>query len=312
MKEDGTSITQISSNQSHDRNPVVRDNGNIMFSRWEHVGPRNRFAVFQVKPDGTDMFVFYGAQSPGNSFLHPREMDPNGPNAGQLASSLMSLSGTQEGGALMMLDAANYSENNAPARPGLASGRGQRQVTQQALNDGRGFSRYGRVTTPYPLWDGTNRVLGSYRPCEVTSTVPGTQPVVVSCATLSTAEIGALSQTNMMRNAPVQGNGRTLRDNVPASYAVYMFDLQQNTQQIVAAPPPGFMLVDPVALQARAVPQIAQPTSLDTTLAAQNKALIEVRSVYDTDGLGRMAEGMLAAADLPAGCARGIALTAPT
>ena len=33
-------------------------------------------------------------------------------------------------------------------------------------------------------------------------------------------------------------------------------------------------------------------------------ALIEVRSVYDTDGLHRMGEPMLAAADLPAGCMR--------
>ena len=31
-------------------------------------------------------------------------------------------------------------------------------------------------------------------------------------------------------------------------------------------------------------------------------ALIEVRSVYDTDGLGRMGDAMLTAADLPAGC----------
>src|SRR5262249_22357949 len=46
-------------------------------------------------------------------------------------------------------------------------------------------------------------------------------------------------------------------------------------------------------------------------LAAQNMALIEVRSVYDTDGLGRMGEGMLAAADRPAGCARNIAMTTP-
>ena len=115
MDNDGGDITQISVNQSHDRNPVVRANGDIMFSRWEHVGPRNRFAIFQAKPDGTDMFVLYGAQSGGNSFLHPREMDPNGPYKGQVASSLMSLSGTQEGGALMFIDAANYSEHNTPA-----------------------------------------------------------------------------------------------------------------------------------------------------------------------------------------------------
>ncbi len=304
MDSDGTNIRQISSNQSHDRNPVVRDNGNIMFSRWEHVGPRNRFAVFQVKPDGTDMFVFYGAQSGGNSFLHPREMDPSGPDVGKLASSLMSLSGTQEGGSLMMIDAANYSEQNTPANRSVPASGGQRQATQQALNADRGFSRYGRVTTPYPLWDGTNRVLGSYRPCEVTSTVPNNPPVVVSCATLSANEISALSQRNMMRNAPVQGDGRTLRDNVPASYAVYMFDLRQNTQQIVAAPPAGFMYVDAVALQSRRVPQVAQATAVDATLAASNMALIEVRSVYDTDGLNRMGNVMLAdtAAEKPASC----------
>jgi len=313
MDNDGGNITQISSNQSHDRNPVVRDNGNIMFSRWEHVGPKNRFAVFQVKPDGTDMFVFYGAQSGGNSFLHPREMDPNGPHKGQLASSLMSLSGTQEGGALMMLDATNYSEQNTPATRSVPPTGGQRQATQQALSDGRGFSKFGRVTAPYPLWDGTNRVLASYRPCEVTRTVGNNAPQVVSCATLTDAEVNALSQGSMMRGAPVQVSGGTLQDNVPASYAVYMFDLQQNTQQIVAAPPAGFMYVDPVAIQSRRVPQVAQPTLVDDTLKAANMALIEVRSVYDTDGLNRMGNPMLAdtAAEKPASC-NGVAIVQTT
>ena len=306
MDSDGGAITQISSNQSHDRNPVVRANGNIMFSRWEHVGPRNRFAIFQVKPDGTDMFTFYGPQSPGNSFLHPREMDPNGPYAGKLASTLMSLSGTQEGGALMLIDSANYSENDAPARPGLPAGGGQRQFTQQTLSDGRGFSQFGRITSPYPLWDGTNRILISYRPCEVTR-----NGVVVSCAILTSAEIAALGDEDRMRGTPAVVGGVTLEDNVPASYGVYMFDPAQQTQQVVAAPPPGFMYVDAVALQSRPEPQVAQPTLTDATLAAQNMALIEVRSVYDTDGLGRMGEGMLAAADRPAGCARSIAMTAP-
>ena len=30
-------------------------------------------AIFRSKPDGTDMFVLYGAHSPGNSYLHPRD-----------------------------------------------------------------------------------------------------------------------------------------------------------------------------------------------------------------------------------------------
>jgi hypothetical protein len=308
MNPDGGAITQISANQSHDRNPVVRENGNIMFSRWEHVGPKNRFAVFQVKPDGTDMFVFYGALSPGNSFLHPREMDPAGPYKGQLASSLMSLSGTQEGGALMLIDAANFSENSVKANAQVTASNGQRQLTQQALNDGRGFSRFGRMTSPYPLWDGTNRVLVSYRPCEVTR-----NGVVVSCAALTDAEVAGLSETNRMRGAPVLVQGVSLLDNVPASYAVYMYNPQLQTQQIVAAPPTGFMYVDAVALLSRAEPQVAQDTVVDPTLAQQNLGLVEVRSVYDTDGLDRMGESMLAAVDKAGACnGVGIAKTAPT
>jgi len=74
----GSNIQQISFNQSHDRNPVVRPDGSIMYSRWDHVGGRNRFTVFTTKPDGTNLFVLYGAHNDGNSFLHPRDMDPNG------------------------------------------------------------------------------------------------------------------------------------------------------------------------------------------------------------------------------------------
>ncbi len=302
MDAQGGAVTQISVNQSHDRNPVVRPNGDIMFSRWEQVGPRNRFAIFRAKPDGTDMFVLYGAHSPGNSFLHPRDMDPKGAFAGKLVSSLMSLSGTREGGALMVIDAANYSEQNTPANRSVALAGGQSEMTDKSLNQGRGLSLFGRVTTPFPLWDGTDRVLLSYRPCEVTRNGD-----VIPCATLTPAEIERLGMDRSKAEEAID----TLQDNAPPAYAVYMVDPKTQTWLIVAAPPAGFMYTDPVALQARPEPNATQPTSIDATLAAQGKALIEVRSVYDTDGLQRMAEGVLAAVDLPAGCARGIAQTAP-
>ncbi len=304
MDVQGGNVAQISFNQSHDRNPVVRPNGDIMFARWEHVADRNRFAVFRAKADGTDMFVLYGAQSPGNSFLHPRDMDPNGSFKGQIASSLMSLSGTQEGGSLVFIDAANYSEQNTPANATIPTTGGQTSITQQALNDERGLSMFGRVTAPYPLWDGTNRVLVAYRPCEVTR-----GGAVVPCATLSAAEIERLNDDQRMAS-DVQTD--SVRDNAPAAYSIYMYDPGKQTWLNVASPPPGFMHNDPVALQARAEPQTSEPTTVDAALAAQDLALIEVRSVYDTDGLRRMGETMLTAADMPAGCTQGIALTAPT
>ncbi|WP_295642278.1 hypothetical protein [uncultured Methylibium sp.] len=304
MDADGGDIRQISVNQSHDRNPVVQRNGDIMFSRWEHVGDRNRFAIFTVKPDGTNMFVRYGAHSPGNSFLHPREMDPAGPYAGYVMSDLMSLSGTDEGGSLMLIDAGRYSEQNTPAETGIANQGGQVAITAQALNDGRGLSRFGRITTPYPLWDGTNRVLVAYRPCEVTR-----NGQVVSCATLTDAEVTRLSDRQRLM-ADVAGD--PLQDNVPPPYTIYMFNPAVQTFLVVAAPPAGYMYTDPVALQARTEPNTPATPELDAGLAAQGLATLEVRSVYDTDGLGRMSEAVLAPVDLPSGCPVGIAMTAPT
>jgi hypothetical protein len=304
MDAQGGNVTQISVNQSHDRNPVVRPNGDIMFSRWDHVGGRNHFKVFRVKPDGTDMFVLYGSHSPGNSFLHPRDMDPNGPYKGFVSSDLMPLSGTHEGGALVFIDAANYSENNTPANAGVSPSGGQAQATTQLLTFDRGLSQFGRITTPFPLWDGTNRVLIAYAPCQVTK-----NGVVVSCATLTDAEKARLSDMNRL-NTDIAAD--PVQDNVDPSYAIYMFNPANQTFLIVAAPPAGYMYTDPVAIQSRAEPNATDPTPVDATLAAQNQGLLEVRSVYDTDGLGRMGDPVISAADLGAGCSVAIAKTAPT
>lgn len=304
MDADGGAITQISVNQSHDRNPVVKRNGDIMFARWEHVGPRNRFAIFKSKQDGTDMFVLYGAHSPGNSFLHPREMDPNGRYAGHVASSLMSLSGTREGGALMLIDIENFSENTMPANRAVTASAGQRHLTNLEIPEGRGLSLVGRATSPYPLWDGTDRILVAFRTCEVTR-----DGVVIPCSRLTAEEVERLNDRDRTMEEVAADS---VQDNVPPIYSIYMYDPGPQTWLIVASPPQGFMYVDPVAIQARAEPAAPTPTTIDPTLAASGQALIEVRSIYDTDGLNRMAEAVIAPVDLPAGCARAIAQRAPT
>jgi hypothetical protein len=306
MDADGGNITQISVNQSHDRNPVVRPNGDIMFSRWDHVGGRNHFKIFRVKPDGTDMFVLYGAHSEGNSFLHPRDMDPNGQYKGQVSSDLMPLSGTREGGALVFVDVSNYSEQDTPVNPQVPAQGGQAQPTEadRQLNFGRGLSRYGRVTTPYPLWDGTDRLLVAFRPCEVTRNGD-----VVPCAQLTEAEMNRLSDRNRTR---AEAEADELQDNAPPAYAIYMVNPATKEWRAVATPPEGSMYTDPVALLERDEPNAVDPTNIDAALAAEDKGLLEVRSVYDTDGLGRMGDPMLAAADLPSGCTTAIPKIAPT
>ena len=64
-----------------------------------------------------------------------------------------------------------------------------------------------------------------------------------------------------------------MQDNAPAAYAIYMYDPAKQTWLNVAAPPPGFMYTDPVAIQARPSRTATEPTSVDSALAAQNLGL---------------------------------------
>lgn len=271
MNGDGSNCRQISMNQSHDRNPTVLQSGEIMYSRWDHVGERNQFSIFFTNPDGTNLFVFYGAHSPGNSYLHPREM-PNG----QVLSTLMPLSGTNEGGALMQIDVRNFSENCEPG-PGVASGcRGQSQPTARQINFGMGISQYGRFSTPYPLWDGTNRALVAWSP---------------SCAAVSEA------------NCPTVVNpltGALDPEEATPVYGVYMLNLSDKSMRPVVTAPPGYAVLDPVAIQARPQPNQISDKTLDALLIAKPSqigttgvGILNVKSVYDTDGQGRMGAAVL-------------------
>ena len=264
MNSDGTNCRQISYNQSHDRNPTVLQTGEIMYSRWDHVGGRNQFSIFFTNPDGTNLFVLYGAHSPGNSYLHPREM-PNG----KVLSSLMPLSRTREGGALMEIDISNYSENCEPA-PGVASGcNGQYQPTAQQVNFGSGISQYGRFSTPYPLWDNTNRALVSWTPSQPEQAI------------------------NALTGLPETVEGTPV-------YGVYMLNLGDKTMRPVVTAPAGYAVLDPVAIQPRPLPNVISDKVLDPTLASKTSligttgvGILNVKSVYDTDSQGRMGSAVL-------------------
>ncbi len=267
MNANGTGIRQISFNQSHDRNPTVLATGEILYSRWDHVGGRNQFSIFTTNPDGTNMFVFYGAHSPGNSFLHPREM----PDGKTLVSSLMPLSRTNEGGALMLIKAADCSENNDC--DSSVSGGGQSHATEKPLNFGRGLSVNGRATDPYPLFDGTNRMLVSW---------------AASCA--------AISVDNCPTTLNLATNEMEATEGTP-QYGIYMLNLDTKDLDIIDLGTPGRVLRSPVALIARAKPNGIDDKTLDPTLAAKNggagAAILNVKSVYDTDDLGRMGDAVL-------------------
>ena len=265
-------ITQISFNQSHDRNATVLKTGEIMYSRWDHFADRNHFPVFFTNPDGTNLFVQYGAFSPGNSFLHPREMQD-----GRVMTSLMPLSGTDEAGAIMLLDIKNYSDacEPIPGRPQNCNGQTKVQLTDLTVNFNDSFSPGGRFTTPYPIWDGTNRALVSFKPAPPNPTTV-TDPMT----------------------------GVTESDQGEPEYSVYMMDLTNRTLRPVHLSTAGKALVDPIAILPRGLgdkPAIIADKFLDPLLATEANGLggagmgvLSVRSVYDTDGLDIMGDSVLA------------------
>lgn len=264
MKANGTDIRQISFNQSHDRNPTVLSTGEIMYSRWDHVGGRNQFSIFTTNPDGTNMFVLYGAHSPGNSFLHPREAAD-----GSIISTLMPLSRTREGGALMKINAADCSENNDC--DSSVSGSAQNQLTARNMNFGRGLSKYGRATDPYPLFDGTNRSLVSW---------------AASCSAIDVEKCPTtVNPVNNLEEAT---------ENTP-QYGIYMLNNSTKDLDIIDIGKAGKVLRSPIAMLARSKPNGIADKTLDATLIAKGNGvgILNVKSVYDTDSQGRMGSAAL-------------------
>ena len=268
-------VKQISFNQSHDRNPTVLRSGEIMYSRWDHFANRNHFPIFFTNPDGTNLFVEYGAFSPGNSYLHPREMPD-----GRVMTSVMPLSDTNESGAVMILDVARYSDACEPA-PGLpqdCNGQTKIQLTPLTVNFNGEFSPGGVYSTPYPLWDGTNRALVSFKPAP------------------PNPEMEVDPMTGVQE--PMQGE---------PEYSIYMMDMDVGTMRPVQLATPGKALVDPIPIIARGlgdVPVIVGDKFPDMNLATEANGLggtgvgiLNVRSVYDTDFLDIMGDSVLAAGE---------------
>jgi len=271
MDPNGRNCKQISFNQSHDRNPTVLQNGKIMYSRWDHVGGRNQFTIFTTYPDGTELFVEYGAHSQVNSFLHPREM-PNG----QIISDAMPLSRTHEGGALMLIDVKNFSEIDEPAPGAPAGGKGQTQATAKPIEFGRNLSKYGRYSAPYPLWDGSNRALVAWTP---------------SCAAVSDANCPQVANPLSGALQPTEAD---------PVYSICMLNLSDGTCRPVVTAPAGYAVLDPVAIQPRPRPSPFSGSSINSALAGATSqinttgvGILDVQSVYDTDDKQRMGDDVL-------------------
>ena len=280
MNPDGSDIRQVSFNQSHDMDPTVLSSGEVVFSRWDNMGSRDAISLYRMNPDGTGLSLLYGAHSHDTGsngstvqFMQPRELPD-----GRLLSLVLPYTGTYGGGELISLDINNYIDNTQATADNLGVLNGPAQAAL-LINDVRtdtGISPGGRFRSAWPLLDGSDRLLVSWSECRLFE-----DPQIVPC----TAE--RLADPAAVEAAPL--------------YGIFLYDLSSDTQLPVVVPQEGFTFSEVVATAPRPLPGIIFDrqvgVELDQQWADESVGVLNIRSVYDVDGMDVSIAGIPALAD---------------
>ncbi len=314
MNPDGTGIHQLDFNTGHNLDPSVLNDGRVVYTRWD-IGSGAGMHLYAMDPDGGDTELLYGRNShdTGNptvaqggslvQFTQARSRPD-----GMVVALLLPFNGTQFGGDLALIDPKNFVENlqqvlGSQAQPG-ATGQVRMVVndvvtTQAPPPDPNApagtpdpsapASPGGRFSSVFPLWDGTNRILVAWSQCRLVDPTQ-TTPMPVPC-----------TSTNLANTALV-----------PAAtiYSIWIYDPTNNTQLPIVPPVEGTMFTDVVALAPRmlltspATPVPAIPDAMPSvgstysfTLAAAGTGILDIRSVYDFDGVDMSPAGIATASD---------------
>jgi hypothetical protein len=269
-----TEFHQIEFNQSHDRDATVLANGRILFTRWDNAPGKDAMHLYTSNPDGTDEQLYYGANShmtgttadgQNNAvieFVKPREMQD-----GRILTLARPYTNIDFGGDLLLINGNQFVENNQPllADAGMI-GPAQTRATTNNVLDVPGPSPGGRFNSAFPLWDNSSRILVSWSQCRLLDTDGVT---IVPCTD------SRLADPNVKTAPPL--------------YSVWMFNPSQNTLLPIMPPTEGVMVTDVVAAQPRALQNIildkVAGVDIDQTLVNDGFGVLDIRSVYDFDGV---------------------------
>lgn len=280
MSADGSGLRQISFNQSHDMDPVVLDDGRIAFSRWDNAGPNNEINLYAMRPDGTQLELLYGAQSheTGTDGTEVHFLQPRPQADGRVLVRGQPFSPADRGGQLLEIDVRNYVEIAQPTLPnlGVLSGPAQSAATENLVTTTDEPSPGGRYGSAFPLRDGTGRLLVSWTPCRL----------------LENQQIVPCTDDRLASGTAVPA---------PPLYGIWIYDPRDRTQLPVVTPTEGVIFTDIVALQPQPLPPVlvdrVPGVDFDAELASEGVGILDIRSVYDVDGVDTAPGGTTAVSD---------------
>ncbi len=294
LSEDRIGVEQVTYNQSHDLDPSVLENGQIVFSRWDHAGINNAVNLYRMNPDGSALELYYGQQSHATGtngdivqFMQPRQLED-----GRLIALIRPFTGTEGGGELVAIDTPQYLEITQPtaANIGILTGPAQEDATINEISTVAGEpSPGGRYSSVYPILDGTGRLLVSWSQCRLLEQLaddgdPNTiDTAIVPCTDDRLANLFVQPDPNNPVT-PTVGSFVV----APPLYGIWMYDPRDMTQLPVVRGEEGFIFTEIAAADPKVAPAVVPDGSdrftLDPTIADAAEAVLNIRNVYDFDG----------------------------
>lgn len=265
MDADGTDIQQISYNQSHDLYPAPLQDGRILYLRWDAVANSNNLSFYSMLPDGSDNQFIYGyhSQNTGTNDSQVSFWSAKPQPDGLILAIQKQRQSEFYGGDLIAIDIENFTELEQE-KP---SGSSDQSIAQKALsvlevNTDGSPSPHGLFASAYPLFDGTNRYLVSWSQCRIQDAA---LTEIVACTTEN------LADENVTQADPL--------------YGLWMYDIEQKSQQPIISPVEGIMYSHAVVASSRPVPTFIADLVPEQILEDEQVGLLNIRSVYDIEGL---------------------------
>ena len=277
MRDDGRDeFRQVSFNQSSDYEPTVLDNGKVLFSRWDHAGNINGIHLYQMNPDGTELELLYGAEShlTGTNngavqFISAREMPD-----GRIMAIVRPFDHPELGGAITIIDTPTYVENTQP----VASSAGMTGPAQTAA-------------TPNQVR--TDLEPSHRRPLQLGVSVVGRHGARADdVVDLPPRGAGSgESHGSDLRAVHARASGGDESCAGRGAAALWRVDVRPDDPDAAADRDRrgGRVVADVVAAQPRrtptSIPDKLPGIDFDAELAAEGAGIINIRSVYDLDGV---------------------------
>jgi hypothetical protein len=295
MDDDGDNIRQVTFNQSHDLDPSVLSNGQVVYSRWDHNQSNDAVNLYRMNPDGSGNELLYGQQSHDTGangetiqFAQPRQVED-----GRIMVLARPFTNTEGGGELLFIDTPQYLENTQPTKDniGVLSGPAQQDATVNVVSTEPGVpSTGGRYFSVYPIQDGTGRLMVSWTQCRLTEILPDDgDPLtldarIVPCTADNLLGVVIIDPNDPAPPIPVAGDFLV----APPLYGIWIYDPRDDTQLPIVAGEEGFMFTEVVSADPRPMPPVVldgmNNSPLDLSMFDNGEAILNIRNVYDFDG----------------------------